>query len=450
MTEPASLPKPDGPAGLKILRGLLRERSLLAALSLMHKHIGKISQIPLPRFKPIVVVGAEANRQVLVSERHKLSWRLQGDPVVRLLRRGMLVVDGEEHDKIRRVAEPFLQRRQVTPHIPVFWEATRRVTADWQDDETRDMLVEMRKIALLILFETLFKVDLLPDLDRLWRPILDLIEYISPGLWIIFPKFPVRSKYRRAQREMDAYLYRLIGQRRAELQTHPSQPPPDDLLSCLVSTDWMSDDLIRDQLLTLLIAGHDTSTALLAWTFYLLGSHPDAMAKVVAEVDAVLGANPNPPLPEQVSKLSYTDQVIKEALRLFPPIHVGNRLIKEEMTLYGCPIPAGNRLMYSIYLSHRDECCWHDPEAFIPERFDHEHEGSRPPLAYVPFGGGPRNCIGAAFAQVEAKTVIARVLQEFELTLLNGDQIKPHMGATLEPRPGVLMRLRRRRCPLGD
>lgn len=450
MTEPTSLPKPDGPAGLNILRGMLRERSLLAALSLLHKHIGKISQIPLPRFNPIVVVGAEANRQVLVSERHKLSWRLERDPVVRLLRRGMLVVDQEEHDTIRATVEPFLQRRQVIPHIPAFWHETNRVLESWRDGETRDMLVEMRKIALLILFSTLFKVDFHPKLDHLWRSILDLIEYISPGLWILFPNLPPRAKYRRAIQEMDDYLYQLIRQRRREFQEAPVDLPPIDLLSCLVSIPNLSDDLIRDQLLTLLIAGHDTSTALLAWTFYLLGQHPNAMEKVKAEVDAVLGVERRPPTPDQVSSLVYTDLVIKESLRLYPPIHVGNRKLTEDMTIYGCPIHAGNRLMYSIYLSHRDQDVWRNPDDFIPERFDHRQGDERPPLTYVPFGGGPRNCIGAAFAQVESKVVIARVLQEFELTLLNGDRIKPHMGATLEPRPGVLMRLQRRRCPLSD
>ena len=312
-----------------------------------------------------------------------------------------------------------------------------------RDGETRDMLVEMRKIALLILFDTLFAVDLLPDLDRLWRPILDLIEYISPGLWILFPNLPVRPKYQRARKVMDEYLYQLIRQRREDLR-NGTLPHPDDLLSFLVTGTGMGDDLIRDQLLTLLIAGHDTSTALLAWTFSLLGQHPDAMAKVKTEVDTILGGVRRPPSLDQVNNLVYTDLVIKESLRLYPPIHVGNRKLIEDMTIYGCPIHAGNRLMYSIYLSHRDEACWRDPEAFIPERFDHEEGDPRPPLAYVPFGGGPRNCIGAAFAQVESKVVIARVLQEFDLTLLNGEHIKPHMGATLEPRPGVLMHLQRR------
>jgi cytochrome P450 len=445
MPDTTPIPKPDGPAGLQILRGMLRERSLLGALTLMHKYIGDISQIPLPRFKPVVVVGAEANRQVLVSERNKLSWRLEGDPVVRLLRRGVLVVDQQEHDEIRGVIEPYLQRRQVQPHIPAFWRQTNRVINTWQDGESRDMLVEMRKIALLILFDSLYAVDFLLDLNRLWRPILDLIEYISPGLWILFPRMPVRRKYQLARQEVDDYLYDLIRTRRELVKHSPAPASPGDLLSMLVLQTSLSDDLIRDQLLTLLIAGHDTSTALLAWTFYLLGMHPRAMQKVREEVQAVIGSAQQPPEIGQLNQLVYTDMVIKETLRLYPPIHIGNRQLKEDMTIHGCHVPGDCRLMYSIYLSHRDEKYWQRPEEFIPERFDRQQEESRPALSYVPFGGGPRNCIGAAFAQVESKVVIARILQQFDLGLLNAGEIKPHMGATLEPRPGVKMRIQRAR-----
>jgi cytochrome P450 len=138
------------------------------------------------------------------------------------------------------------------------------------------------------------------------------------------------------------------------------------------------------------------------------------------------------------------DQVIKEALRLYPPIHVANRRAATDVTIQGYHVPADTRVMASIYLSHRDPAYWPDPEAFCPARFDHQAAGKQPPFTYVPFGGGPRNCIGAAFAQVESKVVLARLLQTFDFDLLNGPEIRPYMGATLEPRPGVKMRLRRR------
>jgi cytochrome P450 len=437
------LPVADSQTGLEILKGLARERSLLTAMALMHRYVGRAFQISLPRFQPAVFIGPESNRQILVSDRFKLCWRPERDPVTRLLRRGVLVVDGKEHDKIRALMEPALQRPRVLEHIPAFWRYTDQVTGGWLDGETRDMLVEMRRIALLILTGTVFEVDFAPDIDRMWHSILLLLEYISPGLWIIWPDMP-RPKYRHAIEEVDAYLYRIIRRRREDLAASGGPPKPGDLLGRLVVAPGMSDDLIRDQLLTMLIAGHDTSTAALSWTLYLLGKHPEAMAHLRAEVDAVLTGADEPPQAHQLGRLSYLDLVFKEALRMYPPIHVGNRRASQDMTIAGYAVPAGTRVMYSIYLSHRDKEFWRDPEGFNPERFERGRDEERPPLTYVPFGGGPRNCIGASFAQIDAKVVLSRIVQCFELQLVNGDKVWPHMGATLEPRPGVLMRVRRR------
>jgi cytochrome P450 len=437
------LPVADGQTGLEILKGLARERSLLAALTLMHRYVGRAFRITLPRFQPAVFVGPESNRQILVSDRLKLRWRPETDPVTRLLRHGVLVVDGDEHDRLRALMEPALQRPRVLEHIPAFWRYTDQVVETWQSGETRDMLVEMRRIALLILTGAVFEVDFAPEMDRLWHSILNLLEYISPGLWIFWPDMP-RPKYRRAIAEMDDYLFGIIRRRRDELKSSGRDPNPGDLLGRLVVADGMTDDLIRDQLLTMFIAGHDTSTASLSWTLYLLGKHPDAMARAQAEVDSVLPTAAEPPTAEQLGRLSYLDLVFKEALRLYPPIHVGNRSTAEDMTIAGYQVPSGTRVMYSIYLSHRDKGLWPDPEDFRPERFERGQDEKRLPLTYLPFGGGPRNCIGAAFAQVEAKVVLSRILQLFDLELLNGDEVRPYMGATLEPRPGVKMRLRSR------
>jgi cytochrome P450 len=175
------LPVADSRTGLEILKGLARERSLLTALILMHRHVGRAFRITLPRFQPAVFVGPEANREILVADRMKFRWRPEGDPVTRLLRRGVLVVDGEEHDRIRQLMEPALQRPRVLEHIPAFWRFTDQITDGWRDGETRDMLVEMRRLALMILMGAVFEVDFAPDMERMWRSILLLLEYISPG-----------------------------------------------------------------------------------------------------------------------------------------------------------------------------------------------------------------------------------------------------------------------------
>ena len=424
------LPKATGQAGLQILRRLAATRSPLVALEMMQQHVGNLFQIQAPGFTPAVMAGPEYNRQLLLTDRTSYLWRTETDPVTELLRRGVLVLDGEEHDRVRACMEPTMLRRPTLAHIDTMVQSTDWIVDQWQDGGTYDMLVEMRKIALLILIGTLFGVDFRPDLQRMWDPILRAIDTISPGLWILSPKLP-RRRYPKELAALDAYLYDLIGRRR----TQPA--PPDDLLTRLVQSPDMDDGLIRDQLLTMLIAGHDTSTALFAWMLYLLGEHPDAMRRVNDEVAAVVGSAPL--ASDHLNRLNYVDLVTRETLRLYPPIHIGNRKAAHDVQLPAGTIPAGNRVMYSIYLSHRDPAQWENPEAFDPDRFD--RQAAVPAFTYVPFGGGPRNCIGATFAQIEAKVVMARLFQRTRLDLLPGQQIHAHMGATLEPRPGVKMKV---------
>jgi cytochrome P450 len=425
------IPIADGRTGLHALKGLVADRSLLTPLAVMHQHVGDIFQLTMPRFQPVVVVGPEANRQVLVTQRQQFSWRVDSDPVARLLRHGVLVEDGAEHGRLRALMEPSLQRRQVVAHVPDMVKWVDQVTADWQPGQPHDMLIEMRRVALLILVGALFQVDFTAVMPTLWPAILRTLAYIGPGLWILWPHMP-RPGYQSALQQMDEYLYGLIRERRE------TAVPGNDLLSHLIATPGLDDDLIRDQLLTMFIAGHDTSTALLAWTLYLLGAHPHILQQAQAEVDAVLGKEL--PTADRLDELTLLDMVIKESLRLYPPIHVGNRRALTDIQVKGYDIPADTRLMYSIYLSHRHPAYWSDPGQFCPARFGPQ-AAKIPPLTYVPFGGGPRFCIGAAFAQIEAKVVLARLLQRFNFQLLPGQRIRPYMGATLEPHPGVMMRV---------
>ena len=204
----------------------------------------------------------------------------------------------------------------------------------------------------------------------------------------------------------------------------------------------MRDELIRDQVLTLFIAGHDTSTALLAWSLYLLATHPDVLARAQAEVDRVVGVEL--PTEAHLRQLPYLERVVKESLRLYPPIHLGSRIAATDVAFRDYLIPAGTRVLYSIYLTHRDEKYWPAPTMFDPDRFAPAQADHRPAYTFLPFGAGPRNCIGAAFAQVEAKIVLARLLQSFAFRYVGG-VVRPRMRATLEPNPGVLVEVRHRR-----
>jgi cytochrome P450 len=320
--------------------------------------------------------------------------------------------------------EPSLHPSQLDGYAQMMAEQTERVTEKWQDEQEVDMLVESRKIALLIIMQTLFSKDVWDDLLHIWTPILKAIEYISPGAWILWRKIP-RPGYRKHLRVLDEYLYGIISDRR---RMTDSRLPTPDLLQHLIDSG-LDNDTIRDQMLTMLIAGHDTSTALLAWVFALLGQHPDTYQQLLADLEH----DDRPPL---------LDQVIKEALRLYPPIHIGNRMVAKDMHFEGGTVPTGARMFYSIYLTQRDPSIWENADEFCPARF--ERGRKTPPFSYVPFGGGPRACIGAAFGQAEARLVLAHLLKNFDFTPLNADKIHPHMGATLEPRPGVLMRVNHR------
>jgi cytochrome P450 len=402
----------------------------------MAKYVGRFFQIPIPGFRPFVVFGPEANRKVLVTERNKLSWR-NTDPVTDLLRRGVLVTDGAEHDRYRELMEAPLHPSQLSNYTQMMIEQTDRVSFTWRDGEVVDMLDEGRKIALLIVMQALFSKDVWEDLPHIWNPILKAIQYISPGMWIFWRKMP-RLGFRKPLKTLDDYLYCIISDHRRWTIDHESTLEndlssmiyrPNDLLQHLINAG-LADNVIRDQMLTMLIAGHDTSTALLAWTFAQLGQHPDIHKRLIKEVDTL-------------EKSPLLDQVIKESLRLYPPIHIGNRRVAEQIQFPDGSIPAGERMFYSIYLTHRDPRIWENAEKFCPQRFAH---GSKtPPFAYVPFGGGPRACIGAAFGQAEARIVIARLLQTHRFEFTN-HKIHAHMGATLEPRPGVKMKVRRRHC----
>ncbi len=405
--------------GRAALHALIKERSPLGPLKVMAKHVGRFFQIPIPGFRPYVVFGPEAARKVLVTERDKVVWR-NTDPVTDLLGRGVLVVDGEEHDHYRKLMEPSLHPARLPDYTQMMISQTDRVTSQWKDGETVDMLVESRKIALLIIMQTLFSKDVWDDLPRIWNPVLKSIKYISPGAWIIWRKIP-RFGFKKSIAELDKYLFEIIDERRKE------ERKINDLLHHLIDAG-LTDKVIRDQMLTMMIAGHDTSTALLAWVFVLLGQQPETLAQLLLEISSQ-------------EKTALLDHVIKESLRLYPPIHIGNRRMAEEMDFDGNKIPKDERLFYSIYLTHRDPEIWENAEEFCPERFAHGR--TTPPMSYIPFGGGPRVCIGAAFGQAEARIVLTRLLQTyaFEFT---GHKIHPHMGATLEPRPGVMMKIKRR------
>ncbi len=425
----SSAPRLTPTAGLAALRELFGPRNFLGGLSSMRRELGYIFSPSLPGFSPVVLAGPAASHYALVEARAQLRWRNESDPVTGILRHGLLVEDGSSHAALRQAIQPSLHRQQVAASIAGMWSRTNQVLDAWQSGQTYDMLVEMRRVALLILMDALFHFDITPHLDELFPAIIALLKFISPGAWLLGLPHPRADK---ALATLDAFFYDLIKARRADLLDEP------DLLSRLIRSG-MQAGLIRDQMMTLFIAGHDTSTALLAWALYLIGRHPVVQDQLHHEAARL--PEDRPPSPEELEELVYFRQVINETLRLYPPIHVGNRLANGDITIDGVDIRKDERVMISIYATHHDETIWPEPERFAPERFVPGEKHA--PYTYLPFGGGPRNCLGAHFAQVESSLVLARLIQRYELTLVKR-AVRLHMGATLEPHPGVIMRVRPR------
>ena len=429
-------PTPDWASSWKALEALVRDRHLLAPLAALHADLGDAFQLPFPGFNPTVLAGPEAARFVLVDGRDDFRWRIEKDPVARLLRHGLLVEDNEAHDQLRALMTPALHRRLIERQVSTMVQCVDEMTRDWREGVAIEVVPALRRIILVCLTRILFNVDIAPDLHRVWEPLLRTLAYIAPSAWLVWPAIP-RPGYTHALRQMDDYLFRLIAARRA------SAPAGDDLLSLLINAG-LSDDLIRDQMLTLLIAGHDTATAALAWALYTLGQHPRVLAQTRAEVDSVLQREP--PTASLIQQLHYLERVIKETLRLYPPIHVSNRLAARELEFAGRRIPAGTRVLFSIFLTHRHPRYWPEPDHFDPERFNAEKNPSPAPFTYLPFGGGPRFCIGSALAQVEVKVMLARLLQRFDFKV-GTDKVTVRMGATLEPSPNFSMKVCRHDDP---
>ncbi len=330
----SNIPVLTGKVGLLALQAARRKRSILGALEVMHRQVGDVFRIPLPGFSSVVLVGPEANRFVLVEARDRLRWRAEDDPVTQLLLEGLLVVDKEPPVELRGPMNPAMHRQMVAGYLEAMQRRTDQVIAGCGEESTQDMLAEMRRIALLIVMDALFGVDFWDELERAWPIILRLLKFISPGAWQVWRAIP-QPGYERARHEMHTYLQSCI-------QTRRRQPARSkNLLDPLLQAPNMSDARIRDPMLTVLIAGHDTSTALLSWTLHLSSTHPCELVKVQEELDNVLGAAP--PGLEQLPRLRYLEQVIEESLRLYPPIRPGSRIAIPDLEFRGYRIRAGHR-----------------------------------------------------------------------------------------------------------
>lgn len=350
----------------------------------------------------------------------------------------------------RRLMQPVFQHRTVAALTPVITGATAAMLERWRAaaDGGHGLAVEAEMIELTrtIMLQALFGSHVEGHADEVRRALAIALEAIDGRIWawLDLPTWvptPRNRRLDRARRTLDS----LVDRMRAE---HPRGMESRDLLSMMVSAreaktgQPMGESQLRDELLTLLVAGHTTTAATLAWIWYLLSQHPGVARLVETELDAVLGGRP--PGDHDLLALPYTRQVIDEALRLYPPTWVTARTPIEADAIGNCPIPRDSLVLLSPYVTHRHPEFWQLPETFDPERFAPSRSVGRPSYAYFPFGGGPRLCIGRSLALLEIHLIVAMVGQAYELRLLPGHWVEPRAGLTLRPRGGLLMTVARR------
>ncbi len=440
--------RPAGPRSYPLIGNLFSfHRDPLGFLSRCARDYGDICQMRIGPYTIYLIDNAEYIEQVLVTQ-HRNFAKTPGDGPSRLLfGNGLLTSDGEFWLRQRRLAQPAFHRQRIAAYASTMVSATERLIAGWQPNDIRDIHQEMMRLTLDIVVRTLFAATL----DEDTRPIEHALEVLmhelarrigSPFQIPLRIPTPGNRRFIATIARLDQVIYAIIQQRRA------SRHEGDDLLSMLLHAQdedgsRMSDKQLRDEVMTLFLAGHETTALALSWAWYLIAQHSEVETKLAAEWRSVLGGRH--PTVADVPQLRYTEMVIKEAMRLYPPAWlVDAREARSACELGGYQLPAGAYVGMSQWVTHRNPRYFADPERFNPDRWTPEFTRDLPKFAYFPFGGGPRLCIGHAFAMMEAVLILATIGQQFRLKLVADHPVAIMPSISLRPKHGIRIALEQR------
>ncbi|MCZ7567118.1 MAG: cytochrome P450 [Ardenticatenaceae bacterium] len=361
---------------------------------------------------------------------------------------GLLTSEGRFWLQQRRLAQPAFHRQRLASFATTMTDATARMLERWQvyarSGEPFNVAAEMMRLTLEVVGGTLFSTDVTGEAEAVGRALTVVIEYVNDLETRLFPlppsiPTPANRRYRAAQRTLDEVVRHVIDERRR------AGTDRGDLLSMLLLAQdeetgaSMNDRQLRDEVMTIFLAGHETTANALAWTWYLLSKHPSAGRRLHAELADMLGGRR--PTVEDLPRLNYARMVIEEALRLYPPVWGFGRQAITDDEVGGYFLPANSLVVLSPYVTHRHPDFWENPEGFDPQRFMPQHAAARPRFAHFPFSGGPRQCIGNAFAMMEAQLILAMVAQRYRLDLVPGHSVEAEPTVTLRPRHGILVTL---------
>lgn len=435
------------PPGLKgqFLLGNLPQllRNPLNFFTRSTRELGGITSISLPIGRCYLVADPELIEQILVTQQRNYAKPRFYKTFSSLLGNGLALSNGDFWLRQRRLSQPAFHQKRIHSYGEVMVAYTNRMLAKWQDGELLNIDPFMHQLTMENITKILFDADIAATSGALGHEFKIVLAEIQARLLNPFqiPSFiptPRNKRYRQSIKNLEKLIYNIADERRA------SGKDTGDLLSMYLHAQdedgkGMTNVQLRDEMMTLILGGHETTANALSWTWYLLSTNPEAEKKLWQELDSVL-AGKLPTLAD-LPKLRYTEMVVKEALRLFPPAWFFGREAIKDCTLGGYTIPAGKQFFLTPWAVHRNPQFFPEPDQFEPERWASEETKNLPKFAYFPFGGGPRVCIGNALAMMEATLIVATIAQKYQLKLEPGQKIEPQPLVTLRPKHGLKMRL---------
>ena len=445
---------PPGPSELPVVGQAFRLRSDLVGLLQEAATYGDVSTVSVNPILIYLVNHPELNRELLVTNHLKTGRGATAFETIRwMMGDGLTASTGAFHLKQRRMIQPRFHRRFIEKYAQAMTEISARKSRQWQDGARVDMEQEMRELTLQIVAKALFNIETSDVVRRVGESFAETDRYMY--LRLTQPVFlrrllhslpvPSARRFKAARAYLDELIYGLIRERRQ------SGAEGDDLLCMLLQVRYedaeseedsgMSDELVRDEAVSLYIAGHDTTATTLAYAFYLLSQNPDVEKRFHAELDDVLGDRDV--TLDDLPNLPLTDQIVTETLRLYPPFWALGRMVFEPIELGGYRVPPGVAVMVAPLITHRDPRWFDDPLEFRPERWTEAFRSELPPFAYFPFGGGPHKCIGEGFAWMEAKIALATLCRRWRAAARGKAEIVPRI--TIKVKGGMPMTLKRRR-----
>ncbi|MHB1417148.1 MAG: cytochrome P450 [Chloroflexota bacterium] len=438
-----------GPTGLPLL-GVLPQiggGDLIGYYVNAWRQYGDVVRVPLGPKTAFLLADPEHIKYVLV-DNEKNYCKGSGFRKVRLaLGEGLFTADGPEWRQQRRLMQPPFTPKAVTQFGPVMTDAIGRLVASWEErargGSAFNVNAEMMRLAMAVIARSMFSIDLNEKALDAAHSFTFVLEFVSRHTVSLFdvPLFVPTAEnrtFKESLRTLDAFVDFLVEERQRQ-----GAAAPDDLLTTLMRArdpetgEGLSRRQIRDQVLTIFFAGHETTAQALTWAWYLLAQHPAVEERLQAEIDGVLGGRV--PTAADAPNLKYTRMVLDETMRLYPPVWVFVRDAIADDRVGEYAIPAGSMVVLSQYITHRHPAYWPDPERFDPERFGPDQSNDRPRYAYFPFGGGPRTCLGSHFAVLEATLALATIAQRYRLRLLPAEVVEPRMVGTLRPGGKVMM-----------